>query len=53
MFGLIGYGVYRLARLVFGSKKPAPPPVRELHSVDPYYEAAVREVDAHIDGRAR
>lgn len=53
VFGLIGYGIYRVARLVFGSSKPAAPPPRELRGVDPYYEAAVREVDAHIEGRTR
>jgi hypothetical protein len=53
VFGLIGYGIYRVARFVFGSSPKPAPPVRELPAVDPYYEAAVREVDAHIDGRVR
>ena len=48
--GLISYGVYRVARMFFGSKpQPAPPPVRSLPASDPYYEAAMRELDAEIE----
>jgi hypothetical protein len=48
--GFIGYGLFRVARyFLFG---PAPTPnaerVRELPSPDHYYQAAMREVDAHI-----
>lgn len=52
--GLVAYGVYRVARFVFGpSRKVSAPPVRELPAVDPYYEAAMRELDAHMGGRSR
>lgn len=52
--GLVGYGLYRVGRALFGSsrRKPAPP-VRELPPVDPYYEAAMRELDAEFRGSAR
>lgn len=47
--GFIGYGLFRVARYFFG---PAPMAnaerVRELPSSDHYYQAAMREVDAHI-----
>jgi hypothetical protein len=47
--GLVGYGVYRLARLLFGSSsKAATAPIRELPQRDPYYEAAMRELDAEM-----
>jgi len=44
--GLLGYGLYRVARLAFGPSKP--PPVRELPPVDKYYEAAMRELDSEL-----
>jgi|SRR6185503_8494936 len=54
IFGLIGYGVFRLiSRLVGGPSRsarraelPAPAPV------DPHYEAAMRELDREL-GEAR
>ena len=47
--GLVGYGVFRLARRMFAPKAhPAPPAVRELPAVDPYYQAAMRELDTEI-----
>ena len=50
---LVGYGVFRLARAMFvPSRKPAPP-IPELRSVDPYYEAAMRELDSEIERRPR
>jgi hypothetical protein len=50
--GAIGYGVFRLARHLFAPKsQPAAPIVPELPAVDPYYQAAMRELDAEI-GRA-
>jgi hypothetical protein len=50
--GAVGYGVFRLARHFFApAGKPAKPVVRELPGVDPYYQAAMRELDAEI-GRA-
>jgi hypothetical protein len=51
---LLGYGIYRFARFVFApSPKTAAPPVRELSSPDPYYDAAIRELDAELGGRPR
>jgi hypothetical protein len=47
--GLVGYGVYRVGRLVMG--RPArrvPPPAIEPPRVDPYYEAAMRELDTEL-----
>jgi len=53
-FGLIGYGLYRVARSVFApARKVAPRPAFELPAPDPYYEAAVRELDAELGGRSR
>ena len=53
-FGLLGYGAYRLARFIFApSPKVAAPPIRELSSHDPYYDAAVRELDAELGTRTR
>lgn len=53
--GLIGYGIFRLARHLFAPAPKAPkgtaPVVRELPSADPYYQAAMRELDAEV-GRA-
>ena len=47
--GLVGYGLYRVARFIFSpSPKPTTPPVRELTTPDRYYEAAMRELDAHM-----
>jgi hypothetical protein len=50
--GLVAYGVYRVARMFFGSSSSrpiTPPPVRSLPPSDPYYEAAMRELDAEIE----
>ena len=54
--GGIGYGIFWLARAVFApSRKAAPAPLRELSTPapDPYYEAAVRELDAELGTRPR
>jgi hypothetical protein len=46
---LIGYGLFRVARFFFTpTSKPAVQPVRELTMPDPYYEAAMRELDAEM-----
>lgn len=45
--GLVGYGLYRVARLAFAPSK-TPPPVRKLPPSDPYYEAAMRELDSEL-----
>lgn len=53
----IGLGLFRLGRALFGSprKPPAAPPVREISAPtrDPYYEAALRELDAELGIRDR
>src|SRR5262245_15697195 len=42
--GFVGYGLYRVARALFApAPKPAAP--RELTQPDPYYDAAMRELD--------
>lgn len=47
--GLVGYGVFRLARHLFApAARPAAPVVRDLPPVDPYYQAAMRELDTEI-----
>ena len=47
--GLVGYGLFRLGRYFFA---PAPTPeVRQLRNLplpDPYYSAAMRELDVHL-----
>ncbi len=45
----IGYGLFRVARFFFTpTSRPAAQPVRELTMPDPYYEAAMRELDAEM-----
>jgi hypothetical protein len=53
--GGIGYGLFLLARAVFAPRKTAPERPRELSAPapDPYYEAAVRELDAELGVRPR
>jgi len=54
--GAIGYGLFRLARTVFAPSRNVPPaPVHELSAAtrDPYYEAAMRELDAELGVRPR
>jgi hypothetical protein len=46
--GLVGYGLYRVARLGFAPSHKTPPPVRELPPVDRYYEDAMRELDSEL-----
>jgi hypothetical protein len=47
--GFVGVGLFKLARHFFGSSpKPAARPIRELPMPDPYYEAAMRELDAEM-----
>ena len=47
---LLGVGAFRLVRYMFGSKQspPTTPHVRELSAPDPYLDAAMREVNAHL-----
>jgi hypothetical protein len=48
--GLVVYGLFRAAKFFFGSSKskPAPVSMRELPARDPYYEAAMRELDSEM-----
>ena len=47
--GFIGYGLFRVARSLLGlSPAPAAQPVRQLPLTDPYYDAAMRELDAEM-----
>jgi hypothetical protein len=47
--GLVGYGLFRLARALFGSSPtPYAKGIRELRPVDPYYDAAMRELDSEM-----
>ena len=52
--GLVGYGLFRIARFMFAPKPKFTAPVtRELPPADPYYDAAMRELDAEFRGPAR
>jgi len=53
VIGLVGYGIYRFARMVFAPAKLTPPPMQELPRVDKYYEAAMRELDSELGPSAR
>ena len=45
----VGYGLFRVARhFLVPASKPTAQPVRELPMPDPYYEAAMRELDAEM-----
>jgi hypothetical protein len=49
VLGLIGYGLYRVFRLAFGPRaSPARPSAPALPTPDPYYSAAMRELDAEL-----
>jgi hypothetical protein len=48
VIGFVGYGAFMLARRLFGSPKSRTQPVHELPSPDPYYQAAMRELDAEM-----
>jgi hypothetical protein len=52
---LVGYGLFRVARFVFApARKISPAPaVRGISAADPYYEAAMRDLDAELGGRSR
>ena len=55
--GVIGYGVYRFARAIFApSHTSRPAPIREFPpsaAPDPYYDAALRELDTELGVRPR
>ncbi len=47
--GFIGYGLFKVARrLLAGSPAPQAQPVCSLPMPDPYYEAAMRELDSEM-----
>jgi hypothetical protein len=49
VIGLLAYGVFRLGTMLFGSRRTMEPvKLKELPPVDPYYEAAKRELDQHL-----
>ena len=49
--GFVGYGLYRLGRHLFGaSPKPVVSQRASLPPVDPYYQAAMRELDTELGG---
>lgn len=45
--GFVGYGLFRVARAIFAPAPKVAMP-RELPHVDPYYEAAMRELDSEM-----
>jgi hypothetical protein len=54
----VGYGLYRVARFFFAPRAtpmatPMATPIRELPRADPYYEAAMRELDSEMGRPAR
>ena len=51
--GLIAWGMFRILRAVFGGRAPKTDAsrVRQLPAVDPYYEAAQRELDRELGVR--
>ena len=49
--GIVGHGLFRLVRSFFGST-PKPDFARELPKPDPYYQAAMRELDTHLGARS-
>ena len=49
LIGAVGYVGFRLVRRIFGGKRKTQVfPVQQLPVVDPYYQAAMRELDAEI-----
>ncbi|MEO5815154.1 MAG: hypothetical protein ABIT20_07730 [Gemmatimonadaceae bacterium] len=52
--GFIAYGVFRVARALFG--RPSTPQAqvrRELRPADPYFDAAMRELDMEMGVNSR
>ena len=49
--GFLGYGLFKVTRrLLGGSAAPAAQPARSLPMPDPYYEAAMRDLDREMGG---
>jgi hypothetical protein len=55
VLGLLAWGVFKVGSLLFGGRRTTSPPekLKELPPVDPYYEAAKRELDQHIGDSGR
>ncbi len=54
VIAVVGYGLFRLARsMIAPTPKPAVPEIRELPPVDPYYEAAMRELNTELGHERR
>ena len=55
VFGLVGWGVYRVIRRLVGapSRGERTDRISELPAVDPHYEAAMRELDRELGGAPR
>lgn len=53
LLGAIGYVGFKVLKAVFGKPAPATPQVKSLPSVDPYYQAAMRELDAEMGSTQR
>ena len=53
--GLVAWGLFRLASLLFGGRASRPEPVHvaQLPPADPHYEAAMRELDQELGGASR
>jgi threonine/homoserine/homoserine lactone efflux protein len=52
--GFLGYGAFRLLRAMFApSPKLSAPAMRELPEADPYYNAAMRELDSELGIKSR
>jgi hypothetical protein len=52
--GLVGYGAIRLLRFMFApSSKASAPAIRELPAHDPYYDAALRDLDRELGIKSR
>jgi hypothetical protein len=52
--GFVGYGAYRLLRSMFTTTpRVAAPTIRELPASDPYYDAAMRELDTELGIKSR
>ena|SRR6185312_4663470 len=49
--GFVGYGIFRLAKHLF-FPAPAAPRMHDLPPADPYYQAAIRELDAELRTRS-
>lgn len=55
LLGLVAYGAFKLLARLLRAPKPSPVPtdVPQLRSADPYYRAAMRELDRDIGDPAR